>query len=396
MAGLLDTIDDPQSLGLLSLGLRLMSTPGKFGQALGTAGQGALGDVMASREAAQKRAQMDLQAKIAAVQLQQAQAAQQKQAQLDALAKQYARTPEQMAMQANGGPTNAAAAALPTTKPGFDFAGYAQGLAGIDPMQSLSVQQALQKDDTPVKLAPGEQLFSGKATGYKPLAKAGPKEDDFVANMRASGIDPQSPQGQSLMRQWLQKQSTHTPPVSVTVTTEKDYAGKIAGGLAERDLAAIDAAANAPDAIASSQRIRSILAKQAPITGTGADARLAIGKALYTAGLTRGDDVVATENLQRELSQATLKAIKSSGLGGGSGFSNADRDFLEKAAAGTIATNAQTLARVADLNEQAARKQIDLGNVARARMRSAPGVSTIPFGPDIQQPGGVIDFGSMK
>jgi hypothetical protein len=59
--GLLDMIDDPQQMGLLSLGLRLMSTPGKFGAALGQAGMGALGDVQTVRAAAEQKKQRELQ-----------------------------------------------------------------------------------------------------------------------------------------------------------------------------------------------------------------------------------------------------------------------------------------------------------------------------------------------
>jgi hypothetical protein len=55
MAGLLDMMDDPQSQGLLSLGLRLMSTPGRFGTALGTAGLGAMGDMQQAMQMQQQR-----------------------------------------------------------------------------------------------------------------------------------------------------------------------------------------------------------------------------------------------------------------------------------------------------------------------------------------------------
>ena len=50
-------LDDPQSVGLLSLGLRLMSTPGGLGQALGQSGLGAMGDIRATQQA-QQQAQM--------------------------------------------------------------------------------------------------------------------------------------------------------------------------------------------------------------------------------------------------------------------------------------------------------------------------------------------------
>lgn len=59
--GLLDQLDDPVNAGLLSMGLRLMSTPGRFGQALGSAGLGAMGDLQAMREQQQKRKIQDAQ-----------------------------------------------------------------------------------------------------------------------------------------------------------------------------------------------------------------------------------------------------------------------------------------------------------------------------------------------
>lgn len=85
MAGLLD-LNDPQSMGLLSLGLRLMSTPGKFGAALGTAGMGALGDMQQAQARQQSAKQMDAAERMRALQeqmtmLQLAQAKQQQAAQ---------------------------------------------------------------------------------------------------------------------------------------------------------------------------------------------------------------------------------------------------------------------------------------------------------------------------
>jgi hypothetical protein len=59
--GLLSSpLDDPREVGLLSLGLRLMSTPGSFGQALGRAGLGALNDYGAAESQARHREDFDL------------------------------------------------------------------------------------------------------------------------------------------------------------------------------------------------------------------------------------------------------------------------------------------------------------------------------------------------
>ena len=66
MAGLLD---DPNQVGLLSLGLRLMSTPGKFGSALGTSGLGAMGDMQQAQAAQQMARQRAMQEQMMQMQL---------------------------------------------------------------------------------------------------------------------------------------------------------------------------------------------------------------------------------------------------------------------------------------------------------------------------------------
>jgi hypothetical protein len=72
--GLLDNMDDPATMGLLSLGMRLMSTPGKFGPAFGTAGLGALGDIQGMQQAALKKKLVESQIADAAAQAKQREA----------------------------------------------------------------------------------------------------------------------------------------------------------------------------------------------------------------------------------------------------------------------------------------------------------------------------------
>lgn len=154
----------------------------------------------------------------------------------------------------------------------------------------------------------------------------------------------------------------------VTVNTEKGYAGAMAKGLAEQDLAAIDAGNAAPQRIQSARAVKSFLAKN-PITGTGAEARLAFEKALATAGLIDGVAVKNTEGLAAELASQTLDAIKTSGLGGGQGFTDKDRQFLERAKSGNIKINMETLRYLADKNEQAGMASIKRANDVIGRLK---------------------------
>jgi hypothetical protein len=75
---------------------------------------------------------------------------------MSALAQQFSRSPQQMAMSNGQGPTVGNAAAAQTAPPGFDFSGYANALAGIDPVKALSVQQSLRKEQP--KLSKLEQM----------------------------------------------------------------------------------------------------------------------------------------------------------------------------------------------------------------------------------------------
>ena len=157
--GLLDNligtgIDDPRFAATSQLAQGLLSSP-RLMQGLA---QGVGGYQQAIAQARQQKAleeerQMRLQ--MQQMQLQQAQAQAAKQKQLEALAGQFARSPQQMALGAEGkGPTNTALAASQTMSPGFDFAGYSQALAGIDPMAALTMQGALRKEGPKFSTAP--------------------------------------------------------------------------------------------------------------------------------------------------------------------------------------------------------------------------------------------------
>lgn len=205
MPGLLDLVDDPNQLGLLSLGMRLMSTPGKFGAALGQAGMGALGDVqqarsamearklreqqMALQQAQEQRAQQQfvLQQQVGGLQLNQAARADaeaQAQAERDAAFIKAIPSPQGQALRslgADASPTMANAARMPAVDPRSQFLFDALQARQLKPMDYLT---ATAKDDAPIKLGEGETLLSGKASGYKPLAQGQPKASDTPAAIR--------------------------------------------------------------------------------------------------------------------------------------------------------------------------------------------------------------------
>ena len=153
-----------------------------------------------------------------------------------------------------------------------------------------------------------------------------------------------------------------TVSVPVNVSTEKAYSGKFAGLIADSDAAKLGAAEGAPAAAETADRILDLISTGNVITGTGANVRLQMAKALNLAGGNDSEKIANTEVLLSSLADTTMGAIKSSNLGAGQGFTNADRDFLEKAKAGQITYDAKSLARLADLSRKAAEKSAETWN----------------------------------
>jgi hypothetical protein len=84
-------------------------------------------------------------------------------------------SPEQVAMQGNGGPTNAAAAAIPNSLPQLNQAALLRGLAQVDPMRAAEMLQP--KPDELMTVAPGASIIN-KRDPSKPVYTA-PKEQSL-------------------------------------------------------------------------------------------------------------------------------------------------------------------------------------------------------------------------
>ena len=240
-------------------------------------------------------------------------------------------------------------------------------------------------DFTPTSLA--EATRTGDISKLDPIEKptAGSPLSRLIAERNAL---PLGSPARAIYDDAIRKETTTAPGVSVTVgdKTANKYADAIAEGVAKQDLDAIAAGESAIGQIESSYRVRDLL-KQNPITGTGAEARLGFEKALATAGFTKGDRASVTENLSAELAKTTLAAVRTSGLGSGQGFTDKDRQFLERAAAGQIDLTPANLNYLAELNEKAGRANIAISNRVRARARQLPQFRNLPgMFPDISAP----------
>ncbi len=186
LLNLLQSNDPAINNGLLNFGLSLLQSKGSFGNAVGRAGQVAQLGARDFRQQQELLTRTKLNDSLLRAQIEQQQRQMAQQGQLDALAKQYARTPEQQAMAQNGGPTVAAANAVPTTAPGFDFKGYSNAVAGVNPMLSLQMQQLLQKQAPQVhNVGPDGTAFTiGPDGKVNVLMKGEPKPKDMPSGVQ--------------------------------------------------------------------------------------------------------------------------------------------------------------------------------------------------------------------
>jgi hypothetical protein len=133
-------------------------------------------------------------------------------------------------------------------------------------------------------------------------------------------------------------------------------------GLGKQIIEGRNAAQDAVSSLQSSVEARKLLdSKAGVITGFGADYKVGLGKVLQQAGINLADDAIAnSEAFLASRAQEVGRIIKL--FGSGTGLSNADREYAEKAAAGQITLNEESIRKILDINERASRAIIERHN----------------------------------
>jgi len=149
--------------------------------------------------------------------------------------------------------------------------------------------------------------------------------------------------------------------VPVSVTTQKAYGQEFGGLIAKQDVDKYSVAQTAPKILQQSMQIKDLVSKGA-FTGTGADFALSAAKAFNVAGVENKDKIRNTELLVSSLGQNVLNNIKTSGLGAGQGFTDKDRQFLERVVGGQIALDKNTIVELANLQEKVAKASMSQWN----------------------------------
>lgn len=185
----------------------------------------------------------------------------------------------------------------------------------------------------------------------------GPEVHTMGGNVKRQEFNPQTGQVKDIIGT--------KPPSMVTnidMKGEQEYTKKFAGEMATEDMGMLKAAREAPERYKQAEQIEKILNETETITGIGADFRLQFAKAMKFAGLSDSDAPENTEFLFTHLADATLAAVKQSGLGSGNGFSNTDREYLEKAKGGRISLEKESMLRLAGISKRVARLTGDRWN----------------------------------
>jgi hypothetical protein len=200
---MVNLLDNPNDVGMLSLGLRLLSTPGKFGQALGTSGLGAMGDMQQAKQAqalAQQRALQEESMRMQLEQLKRQQAEQDRaRQQQEAVQNAYRgalELPSQQAMAGGGGPSVANAQKMQGSGPRLNQQKLIELLTPIDAMMAAQLatpKDVKIKDYKEVRMPDGSVQFVGLGedgrvvkTGQQPFK---PLERQNMGGF-LGGIDP--------------------------------------------------------------------------------------------------------------------------------------------------------------------------------------------------------------
>jgi hypothetical protein len=113
------------------------------------------------------------------------------------------------------------------------------------------------------------------------------------------------------------------------------------------------------------------------ISGFGANVILGVGKMLESAGMYSGDTLARTEAYYANQAKQVAEIIKA--FGSGTGLSDADRKYAEKASAGEITMTEDSLRRIIDINNKASRNAlIDYNKRAKQVEDKAP-AGVLPY-----------------
>ena len=218
-------------------------------------------------------------------------------------------------------------------------------------------------------MAPPERKIIKGADGFSYYADTGER---VLPNdqMQQNPNKPFNPDGTpNLSYQEYQKDLKVAGKTDINIDTagnsfDKEFGKQNAKNFFERRNAAADAV-KSMDSINNARK----LLDEGVRTGITANFRQGFGKLLQDAGIKYSDDLNAnTDAFGAEAAKRVAQIIKA--FGAGTGLSDADREYAEKAAAGKITMTDSAIRKLLDLNEMAAR------NIAGSFNKDAESIGT--------------------
>lgn len=385
--GLLDnilggSIEDPRTQATMAMVQGLLGSP----KAMGGIANGLLGygDTMSRAKQAQAVEEMrKMQLQRQQMDMAQAQRLAEQQKQQDAFRNSIP-SPQmagiQGAMAANGGPTNAAAAAIPQVDPNAQFMHGAMRAGLIDPLQYMASQR---KDTAPVKLAAGEGLYDNKT--FKPLV-LNPKEDTTPSAVKEYQFAKS--QGYAGTFEQFEIAKKRAGATSLNVNTAKPLLNTVAEGLGKQLDSGLENARAAQSAIQTAHSLKSAIDSGKVISGPGATFRIAglqIGQTLGIGGKDAAETLANTRQAMQSMAQAELDAAAQ--MKGQGALTEAERAILRRAAAGDIdSLTGPEIRQLADVSERNARRKIAGHRANVNRLKAMPDAAAIMPFYDLEEP----------
>jgi hypothetical protein len=167
----------------------------------------------------------------------------------------------------------------------------------------------------------------------------------FAAPSKEGYVDVQGPTGS-----FSRKEVPGAIDLETSRATGVEYAKGAAGSAVKRDEETFGVAQTAQTNIDRANEIIDLVNAGA-LTGTAAEIKLKLARALNIGGADNNEVIKNTEVLVSRLGQNVLGNIKASGLGAGQGFTDTDRAFLERIVGGSIDLNPKTLQDLARISK---------------------------------------------
>jgi hypothetical protein len=178
----------------------------------------------------------------------------------------------------------------------------------------------------------------------------------FAAPSKEGYVDVQGPTGS-----FTRKEVPGATELETTRATGVKYAEGAAGSAVKRDEETFAVASNAQTSIDRSNQIIDLVNSNA-LTGTAAEIKLKLARALNVAGADNNESIKNTEVLISQLGRNVIGNIKTSGLGTGQGFTDQDRVFLERIEGGSIELNPKTLQELARISKSVSAAAVEKWN----------------------------------